>query len=375
MEQFGNRMDFFKKTTEETPEECISRAVNDPTPFGRLDLQLWEVGRARNQNHWAQRPFMEDPYFRCYYIAEGRGKLRTLDGSFPLEPGGLYLIPANYLFAYELDGPPPAHYWLHFSSELLDKLPGCREPAGTPADVSEEMERLLELASAPATPAAAQEMDLLMRRLLAPLLLKVTENWNGEFHSGAFADSIDYIKRNFRHDIAIPELAARAGTGPRQLFPRLPAGGRHVAEIVPYPDPHQPCPDAAAENRHDRPRNRPRSRLSRRVLLLPPLPEARRHDPDRLPRTQQRPALTTAGRIVGPNSGSALAFAPDRRYVIAATEGWCMQKKEESGSVKSVLKALGALDFVLEQSMTRPGVGSPRSPRRWRSGRPRRGIS
>lgn len=34
-----------------------------------------------------------------------------------------------------------------------------------------------------------------------------------------------------------------------------------------------------------------------------------------------------------------------------------MQKKEESGSVKSVLKALGALDFVLEQSMTRPGVG------------------
>ena len=29
----------------------------------------------------------------------------------------------------------------------------------------------------------------------------------------------------------------------------------------------------------------------------------------------------------------------------------------EKGSVKSVLKALGALDFVLEQSMTRPGVG------------------
>ena len=219
MEQFGNRMDFFKKTTDEAPEECISRAVNDPTPFGRLDLQLWEVGRARNQNHWALCPFMEDPYFRCYYIAEGRGKLRTLDGSFPLEPGDLYLIPANYLFAYELDGPPPAHYWLHFSSELLDKLPGCREPAGTPADVSEEMERLLELASAPVTPAAAQEMDLLMRRLLAPLLLKVTENWNGEFHSGAFADSIDYIKRNFRHDIAIPELAARAGTD-RDSFSR-----------------------------------------------------------------------------------------------------------------------------------------------------------
>ena len=81
MEQFGNRMDFFKKTTDEAPEECISRAVNDPTPFGRLDLQLWEVGRARNQNHWALRPFMEDPYFRCYYIAEGRGKLRTLDGT------------------------------------------------------------------------------------------------------------------------------------------------------------------------------------------------------------------------------------------------------------------------------------------------------
>ena len=34
MEQFGNRMDFFKKTTDEAPEECISRAVNDPTPFG-----------------------------------------------------------------------------------------------------------------------------------------------------------------------------------------------------------------------------------------------------------------------------------------------------------------------------------------------------
>ena len=64
-----------------------------------------------------------------------------------------------------------------------------------------------------------QEMDLLMRRLLAPLLLKVTENWNGEFHSGAFADSIDYIKRNFRHDIAIPELAARAGTD-RDSFSR-----------------------------------------------------------------------------------------------------------------------------------------------------------
>ncbi len=31
--------------------------------------------------------------------------------------------------------------------------------------------------------------------------------------------------------------------------------------------------------------------------------------------------------------------------------------KKDSGTVKSVLKALSALDFVMEQSMTRPGVG------------------
>lgn len=53
-----------------------------------------------------------------------------------------------------------------------------------------------------------------------------------------------------------------------------------------------------------------------------------------------------------------------------------MQKKEESGSVKSVLKALGALDFVLEQSMTRPGVGlSEIAAALAIPARPRRGIS
>lgn len=163
---------------------------------------------------------MEDPYFRCYYIAEGRGKLRTLDGSFPLEPGGLYLIPANYLFAYELDGPPPAHYWLHFSSELARqaaRLPRTGRNAGRRlgGDGATPEARLRSghtggrtgdgsSDAAAARPAPAQG---------------ARRTGTGEFHSGAFADSIDYIKRNFRHDIAIPELAARAGTD-RDSFSR-----------------------------------------------------------------------------------------------------------------------------------------------------------
>lgn len=178
----------------------------------RLDLELLEMGVAEVRE-WNYRGFVADPFFRLYFVENGRTELLFADNAFQLEPGNLYLLPANVPFRY-VPKEFLRHRWLHFCSSTLERTPYFQRPRGVPADDAKaRMVELYAWADSPENLESVMRMDIIVRQLLVPLLAAAPED-GGQFERlDAFSQVIDHIDRHLDQELSIPELAALVRMG------------------------------------------------------------------------------------------------------------------------------------------------------------------
>lgn len=65
----------------------------------------------------------EPDFYRFCYTDKGQGRLDLQDKRYTLEPGTLFLLPANTMQSFGTDGNEPfGKYWCHFRIDLADML-------------------------------------------------------------------------------------------------------------------------------------------------------------------------------------------------------------------------------------------------------------
>lgn len=182
----------------------------------RLDLEIFETGEACVQK-WTYRNFQSDPFFRLYYAEEGKVELQFAHGDFPLEGGHLYLLPANVPFRY-VPRTKFHHYWLHFCSPLLEKLPYFRQLLTISADAIPDLRNVMIQFIALAGKQSNRietlmQMDIIARRLLTPFIAQLPEQDNADFleRLDMFSRVLDYIDEHLGQPLNIPELATLVG--------------------------------------------------------------------------------------------------------------------------------------------------------------------
>ncbi|OQP63725.1 regulator [Niastella vici] len=81
---------------------------------------LLNVDYVRLGNKWNYKNVLS-PYFRMYYIDEGKGSISNDKGSWVLEPGYMYLIPSFTLCNLQCSG-HLGQYFIHFFEDTLDGI-------------------------------------------------------------------------------------------------------------------------------------------------------------------------------------------------------------------------------------------------------------
>ncbi len=85
-------------------------------PFLTSNLEITEASLARVDSAWAQfAPFY--PYYRMYYIVEGKATIFMQDKKLELLPEHLYFIPAYSIMSAQCED-CMLHYWVHFNVDV-----------------------------------------------------------------------------------------------------------------------------------------------------------------------------------------------------------------------------------------------------------------
>lgn len=176
-----------------------------------LDLNILVTGVAEAKNDLEQiHPFRADPFYRIYYATAGEVELIYASGSFTLRSGYVYLMPASQPFRY-ISKSGFSHYWLHFCSSHLEKIPHFQNLLELPAPKETErlMQDFLRLAEAGKGIKNLMEADIILRRLLIPFLETMPE---GDYEQVnrlyRFSLVIKYIDRHIAEDLTVPYLAS-----------------------------------------------------------------------------------------------------------------------------------------------------------------------
>jgi AraC family transcriptional regulator of arabinose operon len=180
----------------------------------RLDLLPLVAGEACNKEDWGDHTtdFRGDLFFRFYYPTAGMLDLLFSHGLFSVRTGYLYLLPANSPFKYQ-HGEKFSHYWLHFCSALLEKIPYFQQPLELPAksvpDVENFIKKFIKLAENSAQLDNLVQMDIILRTLLRPFIASMPKGADAVSiaHLDAFSQVINYIDCHLGAKIAISDLA------------------------------------------------------------------------------------------------------------------------------------------------------------------------
>ncbi|WP_288593786.1 AraC family transcriptional regulator [uncultured Victivallis sp.] len=181
--------------------------------ISRLDLDVLVSGMATKDDLDVFHPFRSDPYFRFYYVVDGNVSLVLADGSYLLEPGMVYLIPADRPFRYSAAG-KFTHYWLHFRSSRLEKVDYFRRLIGlkAPPDTEALMRDLLRCAEIGDGAEALIGADVILRRLLTPFLTAMPKSdYEQGVNIGRYSTVLEYIDRNLEKNLIVTQLAVIAG--------------------------------------------------------------------------------------------------------------------------------------------------------------------
>lgn len=176
-----------------------------------LDLNILVGGVAKDKNDFEEiHPFKADPFFRFYYMTAGEIELIFTDYSITLRPGNSYLIPASKPFRYSTKK-GFSHYWLHFCSELLEKIPHFQHllEIKSQKETKQMMIDFLHMAEFSKEMKNVMEADIILRRLLIPFLETMPEGDYSRVQSlNRFSPVIEYINHHIADNLTIPVLAS-----------------------------------------------------------------------------------------------------------------------------------------------------------------------
>lgn len=181
--------------------------------INHLDLNILVGGVATKDNHYIIHPFSADPFFRFYYVVNGKVNLIFSDGKCSLKPGMMYLIPANQPFRYSVAS-NFTHYWLHFCSSQLEKISHFQHVAElkAPAGMDSQMKNLIRYAKIGDGVEALLGADVILRNILLLFLVSMPK---GDFEKinklGQYSHVIEYINRNVKKNLMVKDLAKIAG--------------------------------------------------------------------------------------------------------------------------------------------------------------------
>jgi AraC-like DNA-binding protein len=189
---------FFRETPERTLISCLDiKPLVCGYVVGKTDLQEFH-------------PFRTDPFFRMYYPIEGKLQVSGCAGATIIQPGNLYLFPANVPFRFLYQG-EFTHKWVHFYSDAMKRLPCFRKVLSIPfyPEYAVLWDELLNTAS---LEDSRSETFLRAVYLIQQILVPFIENMDAE-HSFDFAEqlrlqpAVDYASSHFHEEVTTEQMA------------------------------------------------------------------------------------------------------------------------------------------------------------------------
>ncbi|MFZ2656481.1 MAG: helix-turn-helix transcriptional regulator, partial [Victivallales bacterium] len=127
----------------------------------------------------------------------------------------VYLLPANLPFKYQ-NGDKFSHYWLHFCSELLEKIPYFQKPlefaVSSVPDVEVLIKLYIKLAENSTQLDNLMQMDIILRTLLRPFIASMPCGTDAISIAriDTFSQVINYIDCHLSAKLTTSELARLA---------------------------------------------------------------------------------------------------------------------------------------------------------------------
>ena len=179
--------------------------------ISKLDVEPLTAGLSTQVTLWRHHvQFTADPYWRIYLPLKGEFRLQYLYEEVAVEPGYLYLVPANVPFRVRSIA-PSAHYWLHFFSDSLERIQGLGMPFLLPVDPENYRPRFREIIRTFRSAQTCSGLFFLRNRivsLLEILLENFIRNHGLHFDGGQFSRIMEHIDRNLERPLVISELRA-----------------------------------------------------------------------------------------------------------------------------------------------------------------------
>lgn len=182
--------------------------------LAELDVKIIICGKAEDIFSWqSYSHFCGAPFYRLYLPLKGEFRIHSLETSVILAPGSFYLVPDTIPLKYQGISPSD-HYWIHFVSRQLQKLP-FYEPLSLPVDRLDRVpERFAEIVE------HCRSFQELSHQILAKcgveqLLIPFIETLSARAPSRDLPREqlfrlVDYIDLNIGRGIAVDELAEQA---------------------------------------------------------------------------------------------------------------------------------------------------------------------
>lgn len=190
---------------------------------GNLDVECLIAGKVEERLVWTHRSrFSGDPYFRFYLPLKGKFELvYDSEKTVEVHPGEWYLIPPETPFRFR-GIVPSVHFWLHFFSRELTKIPRllapCSAPVEDPEEAEKEFQELIRLIRNCHSLEDAEEVLHRIVRMILPVVKRALEQVEYKtVQGGRFAKILEYIDRNLHREIRVEELE-RFLTLPRSKF-------------------------------------------------------------------------------------------------------------------------------------------------------------
>ncbi len=197
----------------------ISKKFDSPWNHfcSNLDLEIINVGIARDFFNWRRFGLTAEPFFRLYLPVKGAFTMEYSFGSFEVSPGSLYLFPP-WIPCRFVSIKPCSHYWIHFVSEQLRLLPSASRPQEIKLDNTaclrfrNDFRKLLKLSMEDLDISRCIEVRMQMEAMIKPFMALIQQDASSEaVHAMELKPVLDYIENNFTRQIRIEELSDLAG--------------------------------------------------------------------------------------------------------------------------------------------------------------------
>ncbi len=207
---------------EERKNNCIKICSDWNGFLAKLDVRIILCGYAEDISSWPLYDnFCGAPFYRLYLPLKGAFRIFSLENSITIRPDSFYLIPDTVPLKF-LGMEQSSHYWIHFVSKQLHKLPfydPLEMPKDSIPDVRNRIERILAMCrEADRSIASLLEAKCELERLLIPFLEKLALSGPDPAQPRKqLFELVDYIDLNLERRLTVAELAKQANLNSAML--------------------------------------------------------------------------------------------------------------------------------------------------------------